>query len=602
MLGLVVDVDIRLVETAAPVLEWLAATDAWIGVDVETTGFDVWGGDVVRTLQVSDGAVSWVVPAAVAGPVVDALRGRRIVAHNAMFDLFFLARAFGAEWLLSETTTGDTMMIIKYVDNRYAISESDQEMRGLRLSNGLKEVSTRFIDAELAEAEKALHLRFRELKLIPRITAKDKGPGFANIPIDDPAFVRYAGLDPAYCVALWNMLLPQVTSVNCFNVDMELQQAMHRMAWRGMYVFKDSADELRSAFESQAGDAQAVLTRHDIASPHNRGQIGAAFARLGVEPGAGGSWDKNRLTEVTEGEAGELAEAIITLRGREKQLANYILPIVGTPDGRVHPGIMQAYGTVTGRMAMGRPAIQQFPKRQESLARSCLGAPEGWTLIDCDLDSIEPRVIAAVCQDKQFLADLMDKGKDIYLDSSEFLWGTRTDRGLGKTKTLAWVYGASARTLARDGSVTEERAAQFRTWMAAKYPEVANTSRQLNQLDEVYSLSGRKVTLFDRFWVKDGVLLRKTWDDGRMKDSRKGLNAMVQSSAREFLARAVLLLIQWGWDWSLWHLIHDEAILCVPEERAGEAMAVLEKAMNTSWMGVPVTATAENIGRRWGKQ
>lgn len=598
------DVDIRLAETSAPVLEWMAATDAWLGVDVETTGLDVWGGDTVRTLQVSDGAVSWVVPAAVAGPVVEALRGRRIVAHNAMFDLFFLARGFDAPWLLSETTTGDTIMLIRYIDNRYAISASDQEMRPMRLPNGLKEVSTRFIDGELAEAEKALFARFRELKLIPRITAKDKGPGFRDIPIDDPAFVRYAGLDPAYCVALWNMLLPQVTSVNAFNVDMELQQALHRMAWRGLYVFQDSADELKAAFEAQAGDAQAVLTRNDVESPSSHSQIKAAFARLGVEPGKGGSWDKNRLTEVVAkgGEAGELAESISVLRGRSKQLTTYINPIVGTPDGYVHPGFMQAYGTVTGRMAMGDPPIQQFPKRQESLARACLGAPEGWTLIDCDLDSIEPRVIAAVCQDKQFLADLMDTGKDIYLDSSEFLWGTRTDRGLGKMKTLAWVYGASANTLAKDGSVTVERAAQFRAWMAAKYPEVARTSRQLNQLDEVYSLSGRKVTLFDKFYIKDGVLLRRTWDDGREKDSRKGLNAMVQSSAREFLARAVLLLIQWGWDWAIWHLIHDEAILCVPEDRADEAMVVLEKAMNTTWMGVPVTATAENIGRRWGKQ
>ena len=51
----------------------------------------------------------------------------------------------------------------------------------------------------------------------------------------------------------------------------------------------------------------------------------------------------------------------------------------------------------------------------------------------------------------------------------------------------------------------------------------------------------------------------------------------------------------------LWLPVHDEIIVCVPEQDTREVARVMEAVMASDFMGVPITANATILGERWHK-
>lgn len=66
----------------------------------------------------------------------------------------------------------------------------------------------------------------------------------------------------------------------------------------------------------------------------------------------------------------------------------------------LHPSF-KLHGTVTGRLSCENPNLQQVPR--DKRIRTLISAPEGWTLIECDLSQIELRIAAELSGDRSML-------------------------------------------------------------------------------------------------------------------------------------------------------------------------------------------------------
>lgn len=81
------------------------------------------------------------------------------------------------------------------------------------------------------------------------------------------------------------------------------------------------------------------------------------------------------------------------------------------PDGYyLHPSF-KLHGTVTGRLSCENPNLQQVPR--DPRIRSLISAPDGWTLIECDLSQIELRVAAELSGERAMIHAFIN-GIDIH--------------------------------------------------------------------------------------------------------------------------------------------------------------------------------------------
>ena len=96
-----------------------------------------------------------------------------------------------------------------------------------------------------------------------------------------------------------------------------------------------------------------------------------------------------------------IGPAIIKYRGAKQQLSFFIdgwKPYI--VNEILHPSF-KLHGTVTGRLSCEHPNLQQVPR--DTRIRELITAPDGWTLIECDLSQIELRIAAELAQERTML-------------------------------------------------------------------------------------------------------------------------------------------------------------------------------------------------------
>jgi DNA polymerase I-like protein with 3'-5' exonuclease and polymerase domains len=149
--------------------------------------------------------------------------------------------------------------------------------------------------------------------------------------------------------------------------------------------------------------------------------------------------------------------------------------------------------------------------------------------------------------------------------------------------------------------VRGERGGEIRAAWLAAYPRLWAYADEMNRQTAIRVDSGAVVPLWDRFRVDDatGELVLRTWDDGRPKFSRLGLNAATQTTQADLLRFAKHRLRARGLAWALRFSLHDELLIMVPEWMAPWAAEVLEDCMTVTYRGVTVRCEATIEGRTW---
>jgi hypothetical protein len=120
---------------------------------------------------------------------------------------------------------------------------------------------------------------------------------------------------------------------------------------------------------------------------------------------------------------------------------------------------------------------------------------------------------------------------------------------------------------------------------------------RVNQQPAAFLESGWIAPLWDRYFVDNEGIHLST------KPSRLGLNYYTQGTQRHLFATAIHRIIDAGWSWALWWVMHDEIILCVPQHLADEAARLLKWAMTMEYNGIPIECDVDKppYSTRWAE-
>lgn len=312
---------------------------------------------------------------------------------------------------------------------------------------------------------------------------------------------------------------------------------------------------------------------------------GLVIDKVGTKYASGKrTWPGLNLNTTTETDAGQKSTSAKTLRVEQdhplvdtllerssrKTIAGYLKGFeTHTVDGRVY-GRFNQTGTKTGRLSSSSPNLQNVPARGD-MGRACrsLFRPEpGRVFVHGDYGQLEPRLMAHWSGDP-VLREVYDEGKDIYLETAQRIFRCSLEdaqqyRNPMKVYVLALGYGSGAETLKRQLAEYGHR---------VPLHEVEAT---LYDLKRVYSVffewkedvisdaanEGYVETLAGHRRRFGGLTKRQEFKSWRAQsgDERQAVNAVIQGSAADIVARTMLavdafpmvdLLVQ----------VHDELLM-----------------------------------------
>jgi len=576
-------------------LAGFAAAEPVLGLDVETSALDDHGprffapAFTVRLVQFGSEREAWVLDMADPGQrdaaaAVLADPARRFVTHTP-FDVLAVWAVFGVP--LGQRVV-DTHLLSKLLD-------PDE-----RAGHGLKELSARHLDGGLTDAESALHARMRELA--PAGHRAGNGWlrwGWNHLPADDEAYVVYAGLDAIYTRRLLPILLTACGPfAHLARLDTWLAAQATGITVRGLRLDQDYARGLLADLEAEHAAADAQITAA-LGCPGGSPKFAdwldgqatvAGITGLPRTPTGRLQVTADTLATLLDGHAAalpagaaELARARLAMSKASNLIANLRAFLAAVDEaGRVHPQV-NTLRAKTARMSITNPALQTLKKHDPRLRR-CFTADPGHVLISCDFSQVEVRVAAALAGDS-VLRQVILSGADIHDATARLMYGegfTDEQRTISKRATFGTIYGGGARALASQTGVPEDTARQVIQRWRKTYPRVIGYGRRLAELAEVVTASGRRIPA----------------DPAR---PYANANYAVQSTARDLLLAAVYTLITRYQVGGLWLFVHDEIIVQAPEHDAERIRGLLERAMTSTFRGLPILADAKILGPSWGQ-
>ena len=531
------------------------------------------------------------------------------IMHNAQYDAGWIRR-------MGFTINGriiDTMLVASLLDeNRfsYSLNSLCYELLGK------------------VKQEKSLQDAAREFGLDPKAEMW-KMPAMYVGP--------YAQNDAEITLELWNYLATQLTKEDLWpiaNLELDLLPCLIDMTWRGVRVDQDRVERTRNALIKREKEVLKQI-KHVAGTDIElwaAASIAKAFDKLDIpypktEKGAP-SFTKSFLSDHDH----ELARLIVEARNLNKTSGTFINTIMKHchSDGRIHSHINQIRsddgGTVSGRISMSNPNLQQIPARDPELGpmiRSLFLPEEGDQWAAIDFSQQEPRILV-------HYAHLYNKSRGISMAGvEEFVNAYRHDpdmdfhtmvaemadipRKQAKTINLGMMYGMGVNKLSDQLGIETNEAKDLVKQYHGRVPFVKGLMTGVqNHLNDrkskgsVRSILGRKCR-FD-LWEPDTFAMNKALPyheavqeygpTTRLKRAYtyKALNRLIQASAADMTKQAMVKIYETGRIPLI--QIHDEIAMSVKNREDAESIAnIMENAVP---LEIPSKCDVE-IGPSWGE-
>ncbi len=531
------------------------------------------------------------------------------VFHNAQYDVGWL-RAHGIE---VNGRIIDTMVVASLLDEN-------------RRSFSLNSVAYDYLDK--VKSEKDLIASAREFGLDPKaemwkLPAMHVGP--------------YAQTDAELTLELWNFFKVKVGQEGLQEiVDLELAllPCLVDMTSRGVRVDLDAAAKTRDALirreKNVVSEIKKLVGNHvEIWAAKS---LADAFDKLSVSYPRTATGAPSFTKAFLTAHEHPLAKMVVDARALNKIQGTFISSImkhVGD-DGRIHGHINQIRsddgGTVSGRISMNNPNLQQIPARDPELGpmiRSLFLPEEGEKWASIDFSQQEPRILV-------HYASVFGKSRSLPLRGvEEFVEGYRNDptmdfhtmvadmaqisRKQAKTINLGMMYGMGAKKMADQLDIPLEEAKELINQYHQRVPFVKMLMRgvtdRLNDkgsFGAIRSLKGRKCR-FD-LWEPDSFEMNKALpyheavrqygQTTRLKRAYtyKALNRLIQASAADMTKQAMVDVYRTGKIPLI--QIHDELAVSVTGKE--EAQSIASIMTNAIDLDVPSRCDIE-IGASWGE-
>jgi DNA polymerase I-like protein with 3'-5' exonuclease and polymerase domains len=440
---------------------------------------------------------------------------------------------------------------------------------------------------------------------------------------------NYAEQDAALTLKLWQhfkIKLRQDDVESIFDLETRLLPVLLGITERGIRFDRDKCErtinnlikrekELHSLIKSQSGIAVDIWAAASIAKAFDKLNVAYPKTDTGLP-----SFTKSFLDECPH----PVGKMIVEARETNKTHSTFLQPYLNfsAKDGRIHPHINQLRnddgGTVSGRLSMNNPNLQQVPARHDiigPMVRGLFLPEEGQLWASNDFSSQEPRLLV-------HYASLLElPGAEVMVDA--YKANPDTDfhqmvadmagikRKAAKTIGLGLMYGMGVAKLANELDLTHEEAKDLIDTFHKKVPFLKGTVNAVMRRIDHPASGGAIRTLLGRkcrfpLWepMQWGVNKALPYEQAvveygpRVKRSGtyKGLNRLIQGSAADQTKMAMVALHEAGEQLLL--QVHDEIVLSVENrgqaERAAEVMATCVK------MEIPNRVDVE-IGPSWGE-
>jgi DNA polymerase I len=575
--------------------EFLSRGDRVLGLDTETTGLDVYSpGHGLRLVQFGNRVEAWVLrPNLFRDAIIRALRqDRAFVCHNAPYDLQVIDVHLGVKIEELVSRVFDTRVMAHLLDPR-------QESEG-GIGHGLKRLSQVYVDPDSPDTGDGLKEVFRKEL---RVTIEE---GWKKIDVDHPTYVTYAGLDVLLVSRLIDELGPMIVDVGLGNLskfEHHLQGLLALLQRKGMKIDVAYTERLKSELLEEAERFRIVAARYGVENVNSTKQVADALEAMSeplAEKTKSGSLkvDKGVLLPLADLDMGwarinarepnPLADAVLRAKRAEKWAETYAQAFLDLKDfdDRLHPmiGALQAR---TARMSVSRPPLQQLPSTDWRIRRAFIPDP-GMSMIAADYSQVEMRVLAALAEEKTMI-EAITSGVDLHDFTAQRIYGegfTKKDRKIAKGVGFGKVYGGGAVTLARQTGADIDAVRHAINAYDETFPGIKRYARRLQEgaesgKYEVVTESGRHLPL----------------DRDRLYSAT---NYVVQSTARDLLAQAIVDLFERGLGEFLLLPVHDELIAQAPTHEAESVIREIASVMSSTFFGVPITTDYEVYGASWG--
>ena len=522
------------------------------------------------------------------------------IMHNAAYDLgWLLAAGFNVRGRII-----DTMVAAACIDeNRfsYALNALGFDyLKEVKSEQGLKEAAQDF----------GVHAK-KELWRLPAMFVGD-----------------YAEQDAALTLKLWQhfkTVLRKEEVESIFDLETELLPVLVGITKRGIRFDRDRATKLVG--EMQDKEAQLVKAiRKACGSPVDiwaAASIATGFDKLGIHYPRTANGLPSFTKSFLDTHEHPICKQIIEARELNKTHGTFLQPYLdfSAHDGRIHPHINQIRsddgGTVTGRLSMANPNLQQVPARHEvigPMVRGLFLPEEGEMWAANDFSSQEPRLLVHYASllglpgaEDMVAAYHKDPRTDFHQMVADM---AGIKRKAAKTIGLGLMYGMGKQKLANSLDLPLDEADELMKKFHQNVPFLRGTVDAVMRRIEHRGSGGAIRTLLGRkcrfpLWepTEWGINKALPFEEASIKYgprikramTYKGLNRLIQGSAADQTKKAMVELHKAGFDLLL--SVHDELALSVNKrEEAEEAAHIMANAVQ---LEVPSVVDVE-IGETWG--
>lgn len=468
-------------QTGTPRLwQVLSDLDGPLAIDTETTGLNLYCGDVLRGVSLawrdSVGGdlqtryLSFTHPDSpnLGQPALKHLcrelrnhqeRGGLHLYHNACFDWQVLREAAGTDFVLPRQFW-DTQTVSWLEDENLSHRLKDQgamwfgadakaEQEALKALRRGRKVADIYKELRQTDAFAGRGRGLAAQEAARRLAAESKRD-WDTFTAEDIA--AYAEQDTALTYRLWERQTRQASAkptpnyVPAIEREFAVQQVAYRMMRCGIAVNQEAVLRQRAGAEQEIADIEARWPDTNLGS--NREVARLLYTDLGLpcihRTATGAPSVAREALEELEGHH-PVVDDLLRYRRLQKALVAYYRPLerfIGE-DGRIHPSF-NTTGTKTGRWSCSSPNLQTIP-RGDTLAgvRDVFVPTEGMELWEYDLASAELRVMMGWAGEAGVVSALVED-RDLHSETAASIFGpefTGLQRRLAKNLNYGFAYG-----------------------------------------------------------------------------------------------------------------------------------------------------------------
>tara|TARA_R100001460_G_scaffold10751_2_gene25363 strand:+ start:3296 stop:5164 length:1869 start_codon:yes stop_codon:yes gene_type:complete len=436
----------------------------------------------------------------------------------------------------------------------------------------------------------------------------------------------YAEQDARLTYLLWQRFKHEIYKQNLHTVwqlEKSLLPILIKMRQKGIRVNTQRAEELKVNFvekEKEILHRIKKLVGKDIDIWAAR-QIAFAYDKLGLEyPKTAKSKEPSFTQNWLVNSEYEISKLIVSAREINKFHNTFLNSIMRFEhDGRIHAEINQLRsdtgGTVSGRLSMSNPNLQQLPARNKEfgpMIRGLFLPEEGFKWGSFDYSQQEPRLVvhyaSSIGEGYEGSQELVEAYANADADFHQTVADlVGIDRKQAKTIGLGLMYGMGKNKLANMLGLNFDEASALIGKFNRRAPFVKMLSdrcmKKANEEGVIRTKLGRKCR-FNMWETKDfGIHTPETFENASAKYGSnnikraftyKALNRLIQGSAADQTKQAIVSCSHLGYTPLL--QIHDELCFNVHEEDVEKIVKEMEGCVELNVPSVVDVALGNDFG------